>query len=340
MPTVGFDVSDGSIRFIELKNKVGFFEVGKFGKYDFDIKGDDVTLNQDAKATLLKIKDEEGIKFVSGALPEEKAYLFKTEIPLVEESAIRSTIEFKLEEQVPIAPGDSIFDYNIINEGNGHDHIDVGVTVLPKNVVSNYVDLFSEAGLTPLFFEIEHQAIARAVIKKGDRKTYLLVNFSSKRTGLSVVSESVIHFSSTVAMGGEALTSAIKKHLNVSDTEAIKIKRNHGFVKNKENVELFFSLMSTMSALRDEINRVVEYWRTRDRSKNKEKENSIDAIILCGGDVTIEGFSEYFSLSFGIPVLLADVWTNVASLDYYTPPISFDDSFDYAIAIGLALPRN
>ncbi len=340
MPTVGFDVSDGSVRFLELKNRGGFFEVGRFGKYDFESKGEDITANDEVKVTLSKIKEEQNIKIVSGALPEEKAYLFKTEIPMVEDSAIRSTIEFKLEEQVPIAPSDSIFDYSIINEGQNHGHIDVGVTVLPKTVVSSYVDLFSDVGLTPLFFEIEHQALARAVVKNGDRKTYLLVNFASKRTGLSVVSDNIVHFSSTLSIGGDALTSAIKKHLNVSDDEAIKIKKNHGFVKNKENVELFFSLMSTMSALRDEINRVVEYWRTRDKSKTKDKESAIDAIILCGKDVTIEGFSEYFSLSFGIPVQLADVWTNVASLDFYTPPISFDDSFDYAVAIGLALPRN
>lgn len=342
MPTVGFDVSTGSIRYIELKSRTRNFEVAKFGKHDFEVKGDGVTSDEKVKEVLSEIKAVQGIKFVSVALPEEKAYLFKTEIPLVEDSAIRSTIEFKLEEQVPIPAGDSIFDYSIINntDGSSRDHIDVGVTVLPKAIVSSYVDLFEEVGLTPIFFEIEHQALARAVIKKGDRKTYLLVNFAQKRTGLSIVSDSIVHFSSTVTIGGDSLTSAIKKHLNVNDSEAVKIKKNHGFVKNKENVELFFSLMSTMSALRDEINHVVEYWRTRDKSKTKDKENSIEAIILCGSDVTIEGFSEYFSLSFGIPVLLADVWTNVASLDSYTPPISFDESFDYAIAIGLALPQN
>jgi Tfp pilus assembly PilM family ATPase len=44
-------------------------------------------------------------------LPEEKAYLFTTSIPKVAQKDIRSAIEFKMEENVPIPASDLVFDF-------------------------------------------------------------------------------------------------------------------------------------------------------------------------------------------------------------------------------------
>jgi len=339
MPAVGFEMSERSARFIEFTEKSGHLEVKRFGKKQFSLVNGDFTLDQGVRTALGEFVKEHKLKGIKAALPEEKAYLFKMEIPRVDHAQIRSTIEFKLEEQVPIPPSEAVFDYTVVEEGGAeHDHLDVSVTVLPEKVVSSYVELFSGAGLMPLSFEIEPQALSRAVIKRGDSRLYMLVNFAPARTSLSIVSDGVVHFSSTLTLGGNSLTTAIKKYLKISTEEAEKIKKEQGFMKNKDNVELFFSLMSTMSVLRDEMNRVLQYWRTRDK-RNAEKEKLIDGIILCGDDVSIEGFKDYFSLSFTIPVFLGDVWANVAPLEVYTPPISFDESFAYGIAIGLALAQ-
>lgn len=342
MPAVGFDISDKAIHFVELAQNSNGFTVKRFGKKEFQSENPDIALDQKLAAAVLEIAKEHKLKFVNASLPEEKAYLFKTEIPNVERPLVRSTIEFKLEEQVPIPPSEAVFDYDILKNTKtlekGSEHMDVSVTVLPEIVVSSYVDLLAKANLAPLSFEIEPQALSRAVIQYDDEKTYLLVNFAASRTGLSIVSNGVVHFSSALTIGGNSLTTAIKKFLHTSTEEAEKIKKEHGFVKNKENMELFFSLMSTMSVLRDEMNRVLQYWKTREKH-DQGKESLIDGIILCGEDVAIEGFQDYFNLSFHIPVTLGNVWANVAALQKYTPPIPFNESFAYAIAIGLALPK-
>jgi hypothetical protein len=57
--------------------------------------------------------------------------------------------------------------------------------------------------------------------------------------------------------------------------------------------------------------------------------------LLSGSDVLL-GLDEYLTRSLDIPVKVANVWTNILSLDKYVPPINNRESLDYASALGLA----
>ncbi|OHA32618.1 MAG: hypothetical protein A3A22_00395 [Candidatus Taylorbacteria bacterium RIFCSPLOWO2_01_FULL_45_34b] len=342
LPAVGFDISDQAVRFLELESHKDSFRVGRFGEKVIPneaLLGDDLTKNKTFGELLFSIRREQNLGFINASLPEEKAYLFKTEIPRVRRDEIRSSLEFRLEEFVPVPSAEAVFDYDIIKKETHDDkHLDVSVSVVPVKVVSSYIELFQNAGLTPLSFEIEGQAIARAVVKKGDKRTIMVVNFSDTRTGLFIVSEGVVNFSSTIGLGGRSLTIAIKKSYNVSFADAEKIKKEKGFKAKKEDKDLFFAAVNTLSVLRDEINRLLSYWRTH-KDNPKENEEKVDLIVFSGFDSSLEGFLEYFSLNLPVPVELANVWVNVCAFGDYIPPISFAESLKYGAAVGLAMTR-
>jgi len=340
MPAVGVAVADRFIRFVELEGRAGDFKVKRYGERPLPDGTEGATAARDPKVVeiLRELRRELGTPFVNVALPEEKSYLFKTELPAVEKSAIRPALELRLEEFVPIKLSEAIFDYDVI-EHRSHaaaGHLDLSVSVLPTAVANDYLNLFTEAGFTPLSFEIEARAAARAVVGKDDRRTFMLVNIGRIKTGLAIVSDGTVHFTSTVPVGGDIFTQAIKKHRGVSFEEAERIKKETGIVTTKKNIELFFSLMSTLSVFRDEMNRLAGYWSSKG---SREGEGRIDAIILSGSEVGLPGFEEYFMMSMKIPVETANVWVNVNSFDRYIPPIPRISSLDYAAAIGLALLR-
>ena len=343
MPAVGLTISDDAISALELVRHKGVFAVGRFGRRVLSpgsISGGYVNDKNALVGELRALKNELKLDFVNASLSEEKAYLFKTKIPRVPRKEIRGVLEFKLEENVPIPVTDAIFDYTVITQA-GHDtgdHVDVGVTVLPTKVVETYGELLSAADIVPLSFEIEAQAISRAVIAKGDRSTYLLVNFGESKTGLFIVSDEVVHFTSTVAIGGMHITSAIAKYLSISMEEARTLKYEHAALRNKKNMDLFLSLMNVIAALKDEINKLSIYWHTH-QDFGGESGKKIDKIILCGRDAGLTGFSEYLSLALQSTVEVGNVWRNTFSLDDYIPPLVFDESLDYAAAVGLALPK-
>lgn len=341
MPAVGVDISDSSIHFIKLLDKQEGKIPIKFGSChisDGIISKGEI---QDVKAlseALKKLKKEQDIDFVRASLSEEKAYLFQTQIPdNMEDKDIRNILEFKLEEYVPMSPSEAIFDYEALPERKDHlNHIDVEVAVYPKQTIEKYTSAFHEAGLIPLSFEIEAQAIARAVIRKGDDGTYMIIDFGKTKTGLSIVSGGILNFTSTIEAEKDKLSDAIIKHLSVSEKEVDNIKNEEGLIKTKNNKELFAALSGVAESLKDDIDKHYRYWKTRLDEKGNHV-SPIEKIILCGGNSNLAGLPEFLSGSLMIPVERANVWTNTFSFDDFIPEIRRSKSFSYATAIGLAL---
>lgn len=342
MPHVGFDISSNAIRYIELVKSPKGLTLGRFGTQDLStpvIFDDKLASNQDLVLSLKKIQKANKFNFVEISIPEEKAYLFTMEIPSGENDVVRSHIEFHLEENVPIALADAVFDYHIIKKGNKKGVDFASVSVVPRVVIEDYIALFEKCGMMPVSFLIENQAITRSIISSEDLATYLVVNIGRTKTVLSIVSEQSVQFTSTVNIGGEDFATAIAKENSISKEQAEKMIQEKGFIRTENNNDFFLSLINVASALRDEIQRVYMYWLSH-VDKNGKDPNAPFKILLTGRDSSIIGFREYMALSLKVPVDLANVWVNVLSFDQEIPPIEHLDSLNYATVIGLALPKS
>lgn len=339
MPAVGVDVSDHTIRFLELVPHKQRLVVRRWGSRELPtgtiVNGE--VFGRDAVVSALKeIKKETGIRYVHASLPEEKAYLFATEIPRVSKKEVRGAIELLLEENVPIKPQESVFDYEIIKTLH-REQYEVSVSVLPESVVTSHLMLFEEAGLIPLVFVVDAQAIAGAAVLSDDIEARFVVHIGSTRTILSIVARGVVYFTSTVAIGADTFTATFERERKLTREQAVEQKKKDGLIGAKQDMELFFSLMSSLSVLRDEMNRLLVYWDNLKRGKPDTPD--LASIIFTGSDATLPGLIEYFSLVMNRPVALANVWANVSNGEDEIPPLHFNEALDYATAIGLALPK-
>ena len=89
---------------------------------------------------LSALRGEEGVKAVRGWLPEEEIYGFKMEVSKAGLTSVRESIELSLEEHIPMAALDAIFDYEIMEEDAENLHLQVAA--IPKNVIENYLSVF------------------------------------------------------------------------------------------------------------------------------------------------------------------------------------------------------
>jgi len=340
MPSVGFDISDQSIRFVELIETHKGLVIGKYGYRSVVpgiIEGGEIKKAEELREILSSMHEEFKIDFANVSLPEQQAYLLNINIPTMKRSEIRGSLELQLEEYVPISMGDATFDYDIVNGLNKEkDHMELSLAVVPRKVAEGYAGAFEHTGITPIAFEIEAQAVARAIIPHGDKGTYMIMDFGKTRTGISIVSEETVVFTSTINVGGLVLTKAIEKQFGISAEEAEKIKREQGFTKNKDTQEMFLTLMSTVSILKDEINKHYVYWNTH-LDQDGEKRPKIEKVLLCGGDSNLAGFTDYLLSGLKTEIELANAMVNVNTFNHYIPEIEFSDSLSYATAIGLAL---
>ncbi|MBI5078209.1 MAG: pilus assembly protein PilM [Candidatus Yonathbacteria bacterium] len=339
MQAVGLGVSDMSLRFVELIEKRNGFVVGRFGERAIPrgvIESGEVKKPADLRAIFSDIKKSHNLEFVSVSLPEEKAYLFELRLPKMKYSDVRGAIELSLEEHVPIKAEEALFDYDIAKETDSS--FEISVSVVPRALVDGYLEAFSGSGITPIAFEIEAHSVARSIVPEGDKNTFMIVDFGRTRTGITIVSEGVVRFTSSVLVGGGLLTDAIAKNLKVSYDEAEKIKQEKGISGNGINEDITLAFMSTISIMRDEVNKHQSYWQMHTDDYGK-KRPEIQKIYLCGGDSSLPGLVGHLSSGLSSPVELSNVMINVNTLDEYIPEISFNDSLRFATALGLALRR-
>ena len=313
MPAIGLDVTDEAIYFVELSQNKDIFTVGVYGEKALPVgmvEGGRINDVEGLSKILKEIKNTHNLSYVRASLPEEKTFLFRTEIPYTDDSKqIKSSLEFKLEENVSIPPSETIFEFDIIpSEHERADHLDVSVSAVPEKVISTYANVFRSVGLTPLSFEVETRAIAKAVVRKGDQGTILIVDVGSVKTGVYIVSRGVVRFSSTLSIDVGDNTSGV-------DREST-------------------GLLSLVS----EIQRINTYWNTHS-DKSKEVNPKIEKVVLSGTRALSLKLDQHLVKKLSIPVDFANVWCNVCSFEDYIPPVEFAKSLDYAVAIGLVLSQ-
>ena len=337
VPCFGLDIADESLKFIELINSRSGIKVGRHGERKIPLGIIESGKIKDLKRMgeiLTSLRKEEKIKAVRVSLPEEQVYSFRLRLEKEGLEDIREGIEFLLEEHVPIPAQDAIFDYQILAENA--QSFDIQVAAVQKNIIEDYISIFRNSNILVKSFELEAQAIARAVVKRDDPETYMVVDFGEKRSGVCIVSDGAVMFTSTVDVGGMILTNMIQKSFKISYEEAEKMKRKYGLQRNVVNREMFAVLLNSVSILRDEIEKHFLYWHTH-IDENEENRPTIKKIILCGGDANLIGLAEYFSVSIKCKVEIANVWINILDVEKRIPDISFDQSLTYATALGLVL---
>lgn len=342
-PAVGLDISDESIKLVELDNAGGGVRLKQFAEFVIPagaIAAGQIKRPADLVSILSAIRKRHNIFQANVSLPEEQTYVTKVHVALAPNVDIREEIELHLDEYVPLAPQETEFDYELIESDTVPDAkqatVDCAVVAVPKDSILSHLSCFHEAGIEPMSFEIEAQAIARALIKTDDLKTTLIVDFGKSRTGLSIVSRGSVLFSATLPFGGQYDTNIVMQMEHVDESAAERLKRATGLAKSSGHEELYAMLLSHISVLRDEISKYLSFWRTH-KKENDNDYPPVEKILLCGGEANLPGLPEYLSATLDINVTIGNVWINAFSLNDYIPTLDQPNSLRYATAVGLAL---
>lgn len=354
MSHAGIDISSSMVRMAELSRTSRGLKLKTYSETRLDspiLPGQSLLSHKNLIEVLKKTQKDHNLKFVEVSIPEEKSYLFTIEVVDGTKEEIRTRIEMHIEENVPIALDDAVFDYHRIkkNETTGMQFL--AVSVVPIIVIEEYIALFEECGMLPISFLIENQALSRAIIKKGDRENYLIVNVSRKNTVLSVVNDESVQFTSTIALGSEDFTNAIVSKLSINNEQARQVKYDKGFSREVGNEVVSDALVGVASILVEEIRKVFIYWNGINNFRNPIEDFSsavnksvasvgVEKILIAGREAGIIGFRDFLAVSLKTPVEVANVWTNILSLENEIPEIPMKESLGYGTAFGLALLKD
>ncbi len=341
MPALGVDISDTSLKYLQFSpEQRGIRKLIHWGEIAIPNGVLDRGYVHDGKqlaAVLTECREKTGATYVRLSLPEERAYLFQTEIKQqTAPSEIPSLLEFRLEENVPIPAREAMFDYDVLEDTAEEKRVKVMVAAYARETVMAYYEAAQAAGFLPLSFEIEAQAMARALIPRSSTNTHLLIDFGKTRTGIGIITNGVLMYTSTIDFGGNQLSEILRKvHGDISEAELTVIKNTQGLIKGVHDTRSYDALISTISVIKDELAERLLYWHTSEYGSS----HRITNIILCGGSANLKGLPEYFTELLGVKTTRANVWENAFPLSKYIPPITARYAYGYATAVGLALPN-
>lgn len=343
MPVLCLDLSDKSIKYMELKRKNGLISISRFGIYALGegiIEKGEIKQKEKLISFLKQIKEKLKTELAAASLPEEKVFLSRIKFPLMSEDKIKEALSLQIEEYIPLSNAEAIFDYDIINdfvEDKEQSHLHLNLAAFPKSFVESYRDVFVGAGFIPVAFEMEVQAFARAVVPEKEMDNVMVIDFGRTRTTFAIVSGGKVQFATTIALAGEEIEKAFILNLKIDRSQVEAAKRNIGLIKRKGNEGLFESLRPLVSVIKDEAAKQAAYWASQ--NEDGKKNDKISKIILCGGESTLAGLPEFLSYELKMRVELGNPWVNAVSFEDYIPEIEMRDSLAYSTVIGLAIRR-
>lgn len=302
------DISPNSVRVLKLEKKIGGLEPVFYKTFNIpktcDILSENIDTAQcaDLLEILKELKDKYKVNYALFSLPEIKTYTFETYLPKEAGSNIEEALKFQIEENVPLPPEEVSYEFDLLNDAT-ETNIKVSVTALPKLAIQSLTRFVLGAGITPISFETESIAIAKAVLERKHSEPTLLVRFGETYTSAAVSENGMIKYTTTFAVSGK------------------EISENPGG--------------DDSNSLKEEINKLLIYWFTgRQKETNP---NKISRVILCGKPAIVPGVKDYFERHLKVKVEVANVWRNCFDINKKIPKISKEDSMELAITIGLLL---
>ncbi len=356
----GLDISDLSVKIIKLKKKREEIILSSWGEEKIkpgviesgEIK-DEKKLSEIIKEALNKVKGERiKTKYVIASLPEEKSFLQVIQMPKMPEEDLKSAVIYEAENYIPLPIHEVYLDYQIVPPVyDSLDHLDLLLVAVPRKIVDSYLSALKLAGLFPLAFEVESQAIARALIKNEiTTQPILLIDLGATRTSFVIFSGYSLRLTASILVSSKTFDELIAKNLNVSlkEAEGIKIKygleekikikfKNKEVEKKRERGKIFEILVPALVDLVQQIKRYLDYYQSHAGHEHLAQDGrAISKILLSGGGANLKGLDKFLSLELKMPVSLGNPLINLSEKKEQIK-LSFEELLKYTTAIGLAL---
>jgi len=333
---IGFDISDHSIKFLELLKGEGGFKLGRLGEVLVPVgvvEGGELKNLEAFKQILIELKNKWHFDNVFISLPDDHAYTFGLTLPLMKVEEIAGSIELQIEEYVPLPGPEVVFDFNLIEPNDVVNKISVGVSAISRKIIESYQTVFTSAGLHLLAIGTQGGAVTRTLTERGKKSEIVIVDLGKNHTAIFWVKNGTVIHSATAPVGGEAMTNNLQKVLKIDFAEAEKIKMTKGLLRSDENKMAFESMIPVASAIREEIERRISFWLDQEKMSLAD----LEQIMLVGGQALLPGLVEYLGSHLGRPVVLGNPWFKVFSDKQKVTELSYNEALRYCTAIGLAL---
>lgn len=283
---IGLDLGSTSVKVTQLKKGRSGYQLVSFGVEPIppDTIVDGAILNHssvvDAVRALfsrLKIKQKEVAIAISG----NAVIIKKIFVPNMTPAELEEQVPWEAEQHIPFNRNDVEIDYQVLGGKNAQGQMELLLVAAKKEVVADYAAVAREAGLSPVVVDIAafaaQNAFETAYGALGE--TVALINVGASLSTINILTNGQSAFTRDVAMGGNAFTDDIKRHMGVSHEEAEALKV--AFTDGDASQDIGRILQATANAIAGEFQKSLDFFLAG------HPETTISKVYLAGGSARV-----------------------------------------------------
>ncbi|MFH1112209.1 MAG: type IV pilus assembly protein PilM [Patescibacteria group bacterium] len=322
---LGVDLGTASIKVVELANVGGLARLVTYGFAELPVE--EIKFNVHDKIdrsakTLEQICKQARVtsRKAVAALPTFSVFSSVLTLPVMSEKEVGQALAYEAKKIIPLPLDEMILDWKILKKlaiknkpesirpesGRGEKGIRVLLTAAPKNLVKQYLDIFSTANIELLSLETEAFALGRSLLS-GEASVVLVVDIGALTTDIVVIEDHIPVFNRSIDMGGVTVTKAISASLNIDQNRAEQFKRDVGIVR-----EGVAGTTGVPNTIKESISPVINEIKYSLSLYQNDSNSRIEKIIITGGSAFLPNLAEYLEGIFQLKVVVGDPWAQVA----------------------------
>lgn len=338
---VGLDIGSRSVKVAEIVDTKSGPKLKRFGMADIPagtIEDGAISDPDTAAETIRQLFKSSNIKEanVAVSIGGYSVIVKKINVQTMPENQLQETIHFEAEQYIPFDISDVNLDFQILGENeNNPNQMSVFLVAAKKEMVNDYINLVTLAGLTPCIIDVEAFALQNIFEANYDiqDENVALIDIGASKTSLNILKGSSSVFMRDVALGCLQINQKIMSLLDCSYEQAELLK--FGEASDKMSAEELKQIVAAVvTDWCTEIRRALDFFYTN------YPDDQIKRIILSGGGANIAEFRQ---------LLASEASTVVETLNplkkFTVDEKAFDPEFirqiapQAAIAMGLAMRR-
>ena len=346
---VGLDIGSSSVKAIELavKGKGREFELTHLGvarlPSESIVQG--AFLNSAAIVDTVREAIENGkirSKNVSAAVSGHSVIVKKVSLPAMTRDELDEQIRWEAEQYIPFDVNEVNLDFQILdaaNEGDGGGQMEVLLVAAKKDLIDDYVQVITEAGLVPTVIDVAAFAVENAFEANYDvtpDEIVALVNIGAQVVNINILSRGYPAFTRDITTAGNQYTEEIQKTLSVGFDEAERIKLGGRKSDDSQDVvpqEVEHAMQSVTETVIGEISRSLDFFSAT------TADSRISRVVLSGGGANVAGFEKAFHDRTGLPVEIMNPFSRMVPSSKFEPEFLEEMAPALGVGVGLALRR-
>jgi type IV pilus assembly protein PilM len=353
---VGVDIGASSIKVVQLRPSRGIAILETYGEialgpYAQVSIGKTVKLPPEkvAEALLDLIKEANVTAHeASVSIPFSSSLMTVVDLPKVDAESLKRIIPIEARKYIPVPITEVSLDWFVLpseeGEKSAFDRVqkpsnlrahgqEVLLVAIHNDILNAYKAISVSTGITVGFYEIEIFSAIRSTLGHG-LAPILIVDIGASNTKIYVVERGMVRLTHLVTAGGQQMTETLGRSMSWEFEKAERVKRERGLndstsYSRDENDKIKAALLSTLSRIFSEINRVV-------LSYGQRYNKNIGHIVLMGGGASLPGIAEIARTSLSAEVEVANPFARTEAPAFLESVLK-EIGPGFAVAVGVAM---